>query len=585
MARPERTRRPSVVPALWLMADAALAALLAWPAEALLLFLLNPDLAFTPGDFGATMVALLPHALVVYVLAGPLAVLFFTSLSVGRSTRRELSVRYILRFAFLDLALLAAAAVHQFRTVGALLPDLARSALGLTATSLVLAALVALALSLVDRRRPKRIGAPWAVALALGVAVPLTIAGEMRRVRLPDPVPEHVPGFVPTRPLLLLEIPGLDPADLAHYVRRGNTPALGGLLARGVSFPVDGGPTVDPLASHVTLLTGRTPRDHGVLASARFRPTTGDISFGTFPRGLLLRPLLLTPLWSRDVVGARDVHALALPGVAEALGLPVALVGDPLGWPPAVPGSVFVPRARLRPGEELDLGAAGRLTCGQPEPIAFATPAETLAGTPALRRLVDAALAEDLCALAAARAILAGPAPPPFVLARLGGHARVVWQFAGWREDEPARGATEDEIAAYRWTTTRYVRVLDEAIGAAVDAAGRDRFVAVVAPLGVRPRHDLGGLGWALLGEEARTGTFAGPPPGFALLVGSGVRAGREVAGPLPLTGVLPTLLWAQGLPAGEDMGPLVRSAFTKEHVEANPVFALPSYATPESRE
>jgi hypothetical protein len=196
---------------------------------------------------------------------------------------------------------------------------------------------------------------------------------------------------------------------------------------------------------------------------------------------------------------------------------------------------------------------------------------------------VEAALAEDLCALAAARAIVAGPSPPPFVVARLAGHARVAWQFAGWREEDPGRGATEDEIAAYRWTTTRYVRLLDEALAPLIEAAGPGNLVAVVAPLGIRPRHDLGGLGWALLGEEAQSGTFAGPPPGVAILAGAGVRAGERVAGgPFPLAGILPTLLWAQGLPAGEDMGPLLRrTAFESAFVDANPVVALPSYAAP----
>lgn len=581
MARLFRRPRGGFRPALWLTADAALAALIAWPAEALLLFLLNPDLPFTPGGFAATMVALAPQVLLVFVIAGPALVLFATSMAVGRSTRIGLSVRYILRFGLLDALVLAAAAMHQWRSLRELLPDPARTALGLTATALVAAAALALTLVIYDLRRPRVLGAPWVLALAIAVLVPLGIAGDLRRVRVATPQPVHAPGFEPTRGLLLVEIPGLDLADLDQGIKRGSTPALEAFASRGALVRLDGRPLVDPVALHATLVTGQPPLRHGVLAAVRFRPATWGLSFGVFPRGLLLRPLLLTPLWTRTPVGGAAVRAVALPGIADSLDLSFALVGDPLGWPSSDPSALVVPRTALQDRRVVQApGLSVAYRCPG-SPVAanqlFDPPAGDLATTPTLALEVEAALAEDICALGLARTLLNSPTPPQLMLVRLAGYGRVAWQFAGWR-DSAARGATDQEIAAYGRTMTRYLRALDPELGRLFEAGG-GRLQALVAPLGVRARQDVGRVGAALLGTSDPTGTFAGPPPGLLILVGEGVRVGARLDRTAPLTAVLPTLLWAEGLPAAEDMGPIVRSAFRADFAEAHPVVTLPSFA------
>lgn len=568
-------------PALWLVADAALAAILAWPTEALLLFVLSPDLPFTPNGMLATMVALLPQVLAVFVLAGPLLVLFGTSLAVGRTTRRGLSVRYVLRFALLDSLLLALAASRQWFYVGHLLPDMARSALGLMVTTLLVSAASALVLSIVDHRRPGKVGAPWVVGLGILVTISLGIAGDLRRVRIPDPQPVDLPGFQPERALLVVEIPGLSLKDLDEYMKPGSVPALERLAGRGVTGLVQGRPLSDPVALHVTLTTGREPLQHGVLASVRYRPVTGRLSFAIFPRGLLLRPLLLTPLWVKEPVDARAVRAVTLPGIAQALRLPVALVGAPLGG--RLNGGLVISRGQLRPGRR-PLADRGDRTwsCG-PAPLAagqlFDPPAGDLGTTAELGQEATSALAEDLCALEAARRILAAPDRPSITFVRLSGYGRVAWQFAGWRADSPARGALDREIAAYGRTMVRYIRALDPALGNLFEAAGPDSFVAVVSPVGVEARQDIGAVVSTLLGQVGPTGTFAGPPPGLFLFVGPGLAHGGKATETLPLTGVLPTLLWAQGLPAGEDMGPIARSLFDPPFSEAHPPVTLQSFS------
>ncbi|MBP7148103.1 MAG: alkaline phosphatase family protein [Acidobacteria bacterium] len=573
------------LPFLWLLADAALVALVAGPAEVLLLYLLSPGVPLTLGGFVATLAALLPQVVAVFVLAGPLLVLLATALSVGRSTRRGITTRYVLRFALLDAALLALATAYQWRSAAELLADPARTALALTQSALVAATVVLAALVVADLRWPGRVGAPWILAVTLGTVVALGIATEIRRVRLPAPRPIEMPGFAASRDLLLLEIPGLGADELARYSEIGAIPGLAGLRERGALFTIDGGPATDALALHATLITGREPAAHGLIGSRRYRPVGSSRSFAIFPEGLFLRALLPTPLWSGEAVDHTALRVAALPDIARALGVPAAIVGDPLGWRATTGRLLVVRRDALAGGAAIGVGAdAPPVACPAiAETLAerfFDPPAAELAGTPALEARVRRSLEEDLCALAVAREVVAG-ARFPLLHVRLGGHLRVARQFAGWREVTPARGASQGEIDAYGRTMARYVRELDPALGALLEAAGKRSLVAVVSPAGMRERQDLGRLAEALAGASGRTADLDGPPPGLLLLAGEGVARRRAASGELPLTSVLPTLLWGVDLPAAEDMGPLAQRAFTREYLASHPLVTVAGYTAP----
>lgn len=555
-------------PFLWLLADAALVALVAGPAEVLLLFLLSPDLPLVSGGFLATLVGLLPQILVVFVLAGPLLVLLGTALSVGRTTRRGLSVRYILRFGLLDASLLALASLQQWRSAASLLPDPARTALALTNTALVLTSVAILVLVVVDMRRPGKVGAPWAVSLALGLLVVLGIAGELRRVRLPAPHAASTPGFSPGRNLLILDFPGLNLRDAEDYAAHGVAPALAGLLQRGAVVPLAGGPIGDPLALHATLISGRDPLGHGILGTVRYQPRGSSHSFGILPRGLFLRPLLRTPLWERVPVNHTAMRAIALPGIAKALHFPLVMIAAPLNWPTPNPESAIIK-------ETQDFGA-----CPEPPGVAerfFDPPAGEMSSTAGLETVVKNALRQDLCALEAARRHLGG-GNRGILFVRLGGHNRVAYQFAGWRAESPARGVSDRDIEAYGRVLTRYVRELDPALGNLLQTAGPDCLIALVSTHGTESRQDLGRLVEALFGMGGVTGSQAGPPDGFLTLVGQGIQPGR-IPQRWPLTSVLPTLLWALDLPAAEDMGPILQTAFQEEERDRRPVVMVPSFS------
>ncbi|MCU0223037.1 MAG: hypothetical protein MUF27_03000 [Acidobacteria bacterium] len=569
-------------PFLWLLADAAVVGAIAWPAAALLLFLVNPELPFTPAGFFATMVAILPQALLVFVLAGPLLVLVGNAFAVGRSSTRGLRIRHVARFAFLDAFLLWLAAFDQWRVTGPLLPDATRAALAITVSALGAAWVIALALVVLDLRRPGSVRAPWLAALAVAVLVALAGAGDMRRVRFPDPVPIDVRGFAADRPLILFEVPGLSLEMLEGYAERGTAPALETLLKSGTVMTVDGGIVEEPLALHATLITGRGPEQHRLLAPLRYRPRLGGggVSFGILPRGLLFWPSLQLGLWEAVPVTGGSLRAVSLSGVARALGLPVALVGDPLAGRPPNAESVIVPPDALRAGERIELGPAGSVTCASAGPLGerfFDPPAAELPGTRALEALVRSAMEADLCALETGRALLA-TGRFALVHVRLGGLERVARQFAGWQPGSAARGASDRELEAYGRVLARYIRQLDPAGGALASAGPPGALVALVSPHGVVPRQDLGRLLEALAGVSRPTASTDGPPPGALVLAGEGVVPEGHRAGAIALESVLPTLLWGAGLPAAADMGPIAIQAFTPEYVATHPVIGVPSY-------
>ncbi len=578
--------RGGLSPWLWLVADAGLAALVALPGETLLLYLLSPDLALTLGGFAATAVALLPQVVGLFVLAGPALVALGNVFAVGRTTRTGIQPRYVLHFLLLDCGLLAAAAAWQWRGVGHLLAGPARAALALTITSLLAATVLLGVLALLLGRRPSLWPTPWLVAVSLGLLVALGVAAELRRVRPERPRPLVLGRFPPDRGALLVEVPGLSGGRLDEAVRLGSVPALAGILARGVRAPVTGGPVPDTVALHATLVTGKGPRDHGILGSVRYRPVFGRRSFGILPRGLFLRRLLGTPFWQKVPVDWNSLTAVALPEIARGVDVPLAIVGDPLAWPstPDATRASWSER-RLLPGALVAMpGPIPPVICPEfsPDEIAarfFDPPADRLRETPRLGRLVGEALARDLCALRVARE-LARAGKWPLLQVRLAGYYRVAYQFAGWSPRRPARAVSDLEVAAYGRVMLRYLRELDPPLGELLEAS-RGRLVVLVSEHGMEPRRDVRRLLAELLGRTTPTGTHAGPPPGLAVFAGEGTRAGRRLDGSVRLESVLPTLLWGIGLPPGEDMGPLVRDAFTPDWAAGHPPAPVPSWGLP----
>lgn len=566
---------------LWRFVDAAIPACFAGPAEVLLLFLLSPDRPLTIGDFAAATLAMLPQVVLLFGLLGPALVVIGHLLRVGKTTRRGVSVRYVLRFALLDACLLLVASAYQWHAVGSLLPGPGRVALALMITSLGFTAVLLALMAVIDMKRPRVVGAPWLAAVGLGLAIALTAAAQVRRVHPRPPEPRPLPGFAVERPLLVIEIPGLAPSDLEDYIERGLLPEVEALARTGVQVRVRGGELSDSIALHANLITGRPATGHRLLGAVRYKPFGDRRSFAVVPRALFIRPLLRTPLWRRVPVDHESLYVMALPGIARSLGLNLAWLGDPLGWPRTGALDWMVAETDLQEGELLPVPeGAPAVRCPAGDRVSaslFDPPAPELPATPRLEALVRRALTEDLCALSAARRAVAAETYS-IVYVRLPGYYEVAYQFAGWRAGDPARSVAERELEAYGRVMPRYAREIGPALGALMEAgAAHESLIALVSPHGIRAREDLSQVTDALLGRMGPTGTHAGPPDGTLVLVGEGVKAGVN-EGAVNATSVLPTLLWAVGLPPSEAMGPIAFRLFEGEFARRTPVVTVPTY-------
>jgi hypothetical protein len=386
-----------------------------------------------------------------------------------------------------------------------------------------------------------------------------------------------------SRPLLIVEIPALDPQDLDDYLERGLLPQLEEISRDSARASVAGGRLSDTIALHANLITGRTVHEHRLIGAVRYKPLGDRRSFAVVPRGLFIRPLLATPLWRRVPVQHDSVTTMALPTIADSLGLDLAWIGDPLGWPSGT-GDWVVPRDVLGEGRALDpRPGMAPLRCPvseTPPPALFDPPAQELDQSARLAQLVGQALAADRCALFAGRQALRSRRFD-VVYVRLPGYYDVAYQFAGWRQGSPARSAAEREIEAYGRTLVRYAREIGPDLGKLMHEGRRKGLVVLISPHGIRARHEATGLIDALLGRLGATGTHAGPPSGLLLVSGDGVRAERLMQR-IPLTSVLPTLLWATGLPPSERMGPIAFELFDEAFTRATPVISVPTYAQAE---
>ncbi|MFN7966413.1 MAG: alkaline phosphatase family protein [Acidobacteriota bacterium] len=567
-------------PAQWLVVDAALAAIWAGLALTLLLFLINPEPPLTLGGFVHTLIALGPAIMVMFVLLGPGLVLIAVSLRVGHTTGHGLRLRYVVRFALLDALLLGVAAGLEMQEVGSLLPRVSQLALALLIATCGLTAIAFLVLMLVDLEHPGRIGAPVVATIGLAVTITFGVIADLRRVRPSFERPASLSDFVPEGPALVIEIAGLDLPTVREASERGLTPALESLLARGASATVDPGPLAAPLVVHTSLLTGRTPPEHGVLGEARHRPRGGNVSFALLPRGLFLRKLMFDPLWE-TIPNDRDaVRTVALPGIARALGLRSAMIGDPLRWPSSQAQVAFDDKALQSPREVTLPSPLGSVACPEPTTVGdrfFSATADELPSRAEANRLVKQALGQDLCTLSVAQRIAAA-GRVDLLWVRLSGYPRLAQQFAGLQEGKTARAVSDRELDAYGRTLIRVLRELDTPLGQLIDTLGPRARVMLISPQGLVPRHDTRRLWEALIGAETPSASWEGPQLGMVIFGGEGVSPGRSWAEPIPVTSLLPTLLWSQGLPAAENMGPLVPRAFTPDFLLRRPVVAVPSF-------
>ena len=496
--------------------------------------------------------------------------------------------------AFVALSAVAALYWHNLLGYRHALPLETLHALAASAVVVTGAAAVFLAIGL-DLALFPRHERPFAAALAIlapaaALVVPLALRPEPAPA-VPSP-PVKLDAGRPARRVVVVGIDGLSPADLSGSPAAAGVPAFARLARRGAFGPLA---TIRPTEGPplwTTLLTGRLPRDHGILSATRYRLRGSDSEWALLPKATLVGVLERAGLASRRPVASTARRKRALWNVLDAFGIPTGVVRVWGTHPPeTIRGFVLSPyfhllhgdpaRAAetLYPGDLLPEVAARAVGPRDLDPALLADLAEATSplDDPLLHALAEDALAPDLTYARAAEVLRRAYTPSLFVVSfhgyDLAGHA-----FYRYAHPEAFGNVGADEARRYGRVLDRYASLVERWVGDIEREAGPGDLLVVVSAHGLAPVPLWRRLAGALVGTTVAAATHAGAPDGVLIVAGEGIRPGPLPAGASVLD-VAPTLLYLMGLPVARDMeGRVLTEILEPEFARQRPVTFIPSY-------
>ncbi len=483
------------------------------------------------------------------------------------------------------LGLAAAAAGYNASHYSFFLPPGIGTRLIKAAVVVAVAALIsfytALLHSLNDRPYGRR--SRWGLAAVALAAVYFML--ERREAFAPRPEAAPLPATVDLRELPRLYVLGLEGATLdviLPLAGEGQLPFFARTLAEGAYGRLGCVPPVVTSAVWTTLASGKLPFRHQVLGRKLVStPLDPDTPLALAPHRLGLARWGTFGAAPRPVDG-NDRRALTLWEMLARLDLASGAVGWPASWPAQGPTAfVFSDRyfygeleaAAAVPADLVDRGALFRVGTYEIDPRLLAE-----IERPRDRRLLEGAFASDLWRQALARFLLdQAQGLRGFFLrltglghvsrASFGGFTAVVLEGSRRRDDH---AAAAELVLYYRW--------LDRWLDDFWSSQPAPKILAVVSPHGfVAPTRWRRMLG---VGGVRQQGQLWGPPDGLVLLVGEGISPGRLLTD-AELADVVPTLLYALGLPSARDFdGRVLTEAFTPAFLASRPLTFVPSYET-----
>lgn len=362
------------------------------------------------------------------------------------------------------------------------------------------------------------------------------------------PRPPSIPGVEGAPRLVVVALPTATLDAILPLAEQGKLPFFQGLLESGARARLATLAPNRPLALWATLATGKLPYRHGLESERLVEvPWLPGAPLRLLPRAVGFEHWGL-PGGRVRPARAADRSARPLWATLSALGRSSAA----LGFPAELDGEAGSPRGggAASPAER-ELLALGRAELAR-------------------------ALADDRARLAEARARLGGAPVALFVrldgleqasLASFGAFAAA--EFEGARAGRIRRAA--DALAAYYGG-------LDGELAELWAALPEPRLLVVVSPYGVRAASGIGRILLDLAGRPRLGGGTGGAPDGVWLARGEGIRLGVQVPA-AELADVVPTLLYALGLPIARDLdGKVLAAAFEPALLQRRSLGFLPSY-------
>jgi hypothetical protein len=398
-------------------------------------------------------------------------------------------------------------------------------------------AFVLLALWVLERNRDRRTSRALFVAGVVLIVISSVFLYQRResyRTERKNVVVANIGGVAGHRPVILVAIRNLSYDWIVTMKGEGLLPFFDAATEHAFFTRLEPFPTTSPKSLWASLATGKLPYRHGVTGRFSYRtPLNRAEPFLLLPYGVGFRAWGLIPPVERISAQLPAGDALPLWALFSRLQLSAKVVRWPSVQTPPLP----VPR--------LDAVSA------------------RFAPTGAAKPRIAEALAQDLAAIDDVDGSLA------FNAAALEGFSGAQRALHIFRNDLPPPGSMKGEALR------AYAQQLDRAL-AALARAHPDHLIVICSPSAVVP-PELPANIWALA-MNALSRDEPGAEHGFMLVIGSPAAHRQNPRGAF-VTDVVPTILFAAGLPIGRDMdGRVLTDAFTEEMLRQSTLSAIQTY-------
>jgi hypothetical protein len=521
-----------------------------------LLYLLNPQVDVTP----ATLIGV---TLVYALIAG---LLFGTALWGLRFARVKLFGKPATNgyrahgFGFIVFAAFIAATIYWIHldAVRAYLP-IAAVHLLIKATNLItLVAFILLVLWFFERNADRRVSRAIFVTALLAVIVSSVFLYERRdsyRTEKKSVVVANIGTIAGERPVIVVAIRNLPYDWIVQLAGEGSLPFFDAARQRAYFARVEPFATSSDKALWASLATGKLPYRHGVTGSYSYRtPLNRDEPFLLLPSGIGFNVWGLLPPVQRISAPLPSGTALPLWTMFERLSFHAAVVN----WPKAQRGSAstVITDAAIRTAPRANVAPFGR----------------KFSGTGNARTRILHGLASDVDAINAMRRIAADRTIGLDIVA-LDGFSEAQRALHIYANELPPRTSMKGEALR------AYVVQLD-ALLAAIGRDYPDHLLVVTSPCGPAA-PPLPVTPYAFAREEFGVDD-PGADDGFVVITGIGTTH-RDNPAAAKVDDIVPTTLFAAGLPTGRDMdGSVLTQAFDDAFLRRN---ALSLIATYEAKE
>lgn len=399
-------------------------------------------------------------------------------------------------------------------------------------------AFVLLALWVMERNRDRRTSRAIFVSGVVLIAISSVFLYQRResyRTERKNVVVANIGAVAGHRPVILIAIRNLSYDWIVTMKGEGLLPFFENATDHSYFTRLEPFPTTSPKSLWASLATGKLPYRHGVTGRFSYRtPLNRAEPFLLLPYGVGFSAWGLIPPVERISAQLPAGDALPLWALFSRLQVSSKVVR----WP-----SVETPP--LRPLQQLHNVAARFDATGAVRPRIL----DALSGDLAAVNDIDGALSLNTVALEGFSA-----------------EQRALHIF---RNELPPPGSMKgDALRAY-------AQQLDRALVAIV-REHPDHLIVICSPSAVVP-PELPANAWALA-VNALSREEPGAEHGFLLMIGPGATH-RENPRPAFVTDVVPTILFAAGLPVGRDMdGRVLTDAFTEETLRQSTLSAIQTY-------